>query len=340
MQPDQQQASPGTVADSTSLSQPGYLGAPATVQAPGAAAVGSQTYLAQPGQFDVGQLLQQWMKPGGAQAVDQVQAQNVGGLDPSLLSSLGSSQTIQALLQGFAPQAQRSTNNLNQTLANFGVTGGQNVAAQTELQAQLAAALSPSIASAIQNSQGNTLNAGEFGVTNSANNANRQLQAGTTNQGAQLTQNDLNAQIQAGNASQFNALMGGGVGQNAAFQQAANLTNAGAQNASSQFDAGAQNNMNQFNANQGFQGSQFNANALNQTNAANVGQFNQSQQMALNNMINAYMAQLGAFNSINQGGQQAGNQNAVNYGQDIQVSDPFGAILGAAKTAAPFLVGA
>jgi hypothetical protein len=70
--------------------------------------------------------------------------------------------TIQQILAGFAPQAQSSENNLNQTLADFGINGGQAVGAMTQLQSQLGASLAPSLANAIMGSQGMQLQGGEF----------------------------------------------------------------------------------------------------------------------------------------------------------------------------------
>lgn len=251
------QAQPAAQANSAnyaSLFQPGYLGAPATVNPTQAGA----------GTVDIGQLMQGWQ--GSSQ------------LAPSLTNSLGSSSTIQQLLQGFAPQAQNSTNQLNQTLADFGVGGGQAVGAQTQLQSQLAASLAPSIASAIQNSQGN------------------QLAAGEANQGAANT-----------NTNALNSIFGSTLGQNANNLQSTNQFNAGSQNTADQY----------------------NASALNSTNAANVGQQNQTNATTLQDLMNQYNAQLGAFSSINTGGQTAGNQNAVNYGQDITTTqDPFTQIFG------------
>jgi len=215
-----------------SLLQPGYLGSPATYQ--GSTVTGAQTNAAQ--------------------------------LDPNLVNSLGSGATIQQLLAGFQPQAQNSDNQLNQTLADFGVTGGQAVGAMTQLQGQLGAALAPSIASAIQNSQANTLNAGEFNT---------------------------------GNTQQANLA-------NQASTNTADLANQGSTN----------------------QANQYNATAENATNAANVGQFNQSQNEQLNALLQQYYAQLGAFNNINNSGQGAANQNAVNFGNDITVSDPFADVFG------------
>ena len=115
----------------SSLFQPGYLGTPATVA------------------------------PTTANAPT--------ALDPSLVNSLGPQATIQQLLAGLQPQAQSAENNLNQTLADFGVGGGQAVGAQSQLQSQLMSSIAPSIASAIQGSQGNQLQAGEFGTSNGLN---------------------------------------------------------------------------------------------------------------------------------------------------------------------------
>lgn len=183
------------------------------------------------------------------------------GLDPNLVASLSPNATIQQLQQAYLPQEQQATTNLNQTLADFGVGGGQAVQANQQLQGLLASSIAPALAQAIQNSQGMQLGAGQFN---------------------------------AGNALQ------------------AALANAGSANTASQFGAGATNAM----------------------NAANVGQFNQSQEQMLQDILNNYFSQFGAFSNIFGQGQGAGNQNAVNYGQDITVSDPFSEIFG---TAAQFI---
>jgi hypothetical protein len=243
----------GATANYGSLFQPGYLGAPATTQATTAA----------PGTVNLGQLFSGW--------------QGASQLSPGLTNSLGAGSTIQQLLAGLQPQAQNASNQLTQTLADYGVGGGQAVGAQDQLQSQLMASIAPSIASAIQNSQANQLGAGEF------------------NSGAQNT-----------NTNALNSIFGSTLGQNANNLQSTNQFNAG------QLNTSAQNN----------------ANAMNSTNAANVGQYNQSNATTLQDLMSQYYAQLGAFNQINTGGQTAGNQNAVNYGQDITVSDPFAQIFG------------
>ena len=93
------------------------------------------------------------------------------------LSQLSPQQTLAYLQQGFAPQDQTATSNLNSTLADFGINGGQAVGAMGQLQAQLAGAQAPTIANAIQQSQANLLQGGEF-------NAGAQNQAGQFNTGA------------------------------------------------------------------------------------------------------------------------------------------------------------
>ena len=84
----------------------------------------------------------------------------------------------------------------------------------------------------------------------------------------------------------------------------------------------------------------FVANAQNNMNAANVGQFNQTQAQMLQDILNNYNEQLGLSAGVYGQGQGAGNQQALNYGQDITVSDPFAQIFGAAANAAPYLIGA
>src|SRR5271165_4068240 len=93
------------------------------------------------------------VQPQYLQAPPQAQATYYGGTaDPS--------QVIQQILQGFAPQAQSAQNSLNATLAESGLAGGPNVSAQEQLQGQEAAGLAPSIANAIQFSQGQQQQAG------------------------------------------------------------------------------------------------------------------------------------------------------------------------------------
>lgn len=62
--------------------------------------------------------------------------------------------TLQMILQGFAPQAQSSTNALNNQLAAMGIQGGGALDAQTALQRQLASGIAPSLGQAVQSAQG------------------------------------------------------------------------------------------------------------------------------------------------------------------------------------------
>jgi hypothetical protein len=264
----QQQAPVAQAAATTgtsSLFQPGYLGAPATVNpalvnAPTASGTTAQGTYAPTSQLSQG-----------------------------LLGSLGSGATIQQLLQGYAPQEQNGQNQLTQMLANFGVGGGQAVGAENQFQGQEAAGLAPSIAAAIQNSQANQLGAGEFDT--SALNTGSQFNAnlGQANNQFNATQGQQNNQFNAGNAL------------TAALNNQQSTNSAAGQNATD----------------------------INSTNLTNTNIQNTAQQQELSDLLNQYALQLGSFNAINTGGQSAGNQNAVNYGQDITVQqDPFTQIFG------------
>lgn len=129
-------------------------------------------------------------------------------LNQGLVNSLGPQATIQQIMQGFAPQAAQSTAALNNTLAAMGIVGGGAQDAQTMLQGQLASSLAPTLANAIQNSQGNQLNAGEFGVNNglqqSMNNAGMQQQQTLANQSASNQANLYNGTNDF-NTNQYNA---------------------------------------------------------------------------------------------------------------------------------------
>lgn len=297
----QQQPIPSAPAPAQSgaqqLFQPGYLGTPAgytgSTVTPGAA----QSTHANASQYDLGSLYGNW---GGAST-----------LDPNLLNSLGSNQTTGLLQQSFQPGDQNANNNLQQQLAAYGVTGGQAVGAMTQLQAQLAAAHSPALASAIQNSQANQLGAGEFNA-------------------GQLTSN----------TNTLNSLLGNALGQNNSNNESTNQFNAQQGQQNNQYNAGADLTAALANAASTNGANVYNATAANNTNAANVGEYNQSQNQQLNALLQQYYAQLGAFNNINGSGQTAGNQNAVNYGQDITVQDPFGQVFGALGQAGAAYAGA
>jgi hypothetical protein len=102
---------------------------------------------------------------GSGAALTQPSYVNLGQFSPQ--------QTLQYLQQGFAPQDASATNNLNSTLADFGINGGQAVGAMSELQAQLAGAQAPTLANAIEGSQANLLQGGEFN-SGAFNNAQQQ----------------------------------------------------------------------------------------------------------------------------------------------------------------------
>lgn len=161
--PTQQQQTPTQAPPSLvqALAQPAYMGAPATVN------------------------------PAYA---------NASPLDPNLINSLSPNSTIQQILAGFAPQANSAQKNLMQTLADFGIGGGQAVQAQTQLQDSLASALAPTLANAIQFSQGNQLQAGEFG-------SGQGLQAALANAGFANNAGQYNAQatnaVNAANTGAF-----------------------------------------------------------------------------------------------------------------------------------------
>lgn len=98
------------------------------------------------------------------QAQPQGQGQGAGLTQPGYLDMSGFSPnaTIQQILAGFAPQANQATGNLNQTLADFGINGGQAVNAMSQLQSQLSGAIAPTLANAIMGSQQNQLQGGMF----------------------------------------------------------------------------------------------------------------------------------------------------------------------------------
>lgn len=162
-----------------------------------------------------------WLNPSYAQGAQSGYNTNL----PSWLSGpngfLGPQQTIQQILQGFAPQAAQSTDALNNSLAAAGIVGGPALTAQSELQGQLASSLAPTLAQAIQGSQANVLGAQEFqsgqGLQQALQNAQLAEQTGLANQGAanQIGMFDVGNQI---GANQFNAQAG-----NTAGSQLANL---------------------------------------------------------------------------------------------------------------------
>lgn len=136
--------------------QPSYLGAPPQGQA---------SYMGAP--------------PQGVAATGSAST-----LSPAQLAALGPQQTLAQIMAGFQPQARQSTAALNDTLAASGIVGGGAQGAQQLLQGQLASSLAPTLANAIQTSQGNVLGAEEtnMGALNTqtlANQAARNQMTGT-----------------------------------------------------------------------------------------------------------------------------------------------------------------
>lgn len=176
-------------------------------------------------------------------------------LSPQLTNSLGSQQTIAQLQAGVAPQNQQQDQQMMQMLATAGLspssTAGQT--AFNNLAQQQNAGIAPSIASAIQNSQGNQLNAGEYnattGNTGATYNANAANSAAGTNLNNQLTQQQYNANAY-NNAGQqyFNAETGAYENNSNAFNainsaglSGANGLASGQQQAGTTLAAGSQN---------------------------------------------------------------------------------------------------
>lgn len=166
---------------------------------------------------------------------------NPSYLSSQLMGSLGSGQTIAQLQAGVAPQNQQQDQQMMQMLATAGLapssTAGQT--AFNNLAQQQNAGIAPSIASAIQNSQGNQLNAGQFNAN--AGNQSSQYNAGAMNTAAaqnlqnQLAQQQYNANAY-NNAGQqyFNAQTGAYENNANAFNALNTAGLAGAQNAAGQ----------------------------------------------------------------------------------------------------------
>jgi hypothetical protein len=158
-------------------------------------------------------------------------------LSPQLTNSLGSQQTVGALVGANQPQFQQQDQQMMQMLATAGLapssTAGQT--AFNNLAQQQLAGMDPSIASAIQNSQGNQLNAGQFNATtgntaaqNNANALNTTANTNLTNQNNQQLYN-ANAYNTAG-TNYFNAETGAYNNTQNAFNALNNAGLAGSQN--------------------------------------------------------------------------------------------------------------
>lgn len=222
-----------------------------------------------------------------AQNMQAAQSNAQTGISPELYGSLGADSTIQQLMKAFAPQAQSAQMNLNDSLAAAGLSGGPAIAQTNQLQGTLASSLGNTLAGAIQNSQSNQLGAGEFGASQSLQqalqNAGFQQGANQYNAGTQTQNNQFNA----GNQNALNA-------QQAGMQQQAGMANAGAANQSTEFNA------------QNMLATQFgNTSTANQFEQYLAGMMQNAYQNNQNNFTNLNSAGLGAQQSIN--GQAANN---------------------------------
>lgn len=128
--------------------------------------------------------------------------------------------SIAQVLQGFQPQAQQSTSDLNSTMAAMGIVGGGAQQAQNLLQSNLASALAPTLAQVIQGSQGMQLNQAQ-GNANAANtmtglNVQDQLAVNSQNQNvANMMQSQLANYLMQGWSqplSAYTELQSGGLG--------------------------------------------------------------------------------------------------------------------------------
>jgi hypothetical protein len=95
--------------------------------------------------------------------------------------NLSPNATIAKIMQGFLPQERQATNAMNNQLAAGGIVGGGAQGAQQLLQGQLSSSIAPTLANAIQGSQGMELQQalGNAGMTNSMNSQNLQDWMGT-----------------------------------------------------------------------------------------------------------------------------------------------------------------
>jgi hypothetical protein len=183
-------------------------------------------------------------------------------LNPQFMQQLGPQSTIQQILTGFAPQANRAQNALNDQLAASGIQGGAAANATGELQQQLAAGLAPSLAGAIQNSNQQQLQGNEFGLGN-------QMQQSMYNAGNRQQSGLANAQF--GNNANY---------EQAGLNQQTGLANMGAMNQMT-----GQNLQN-----------------IMQNQAFNTGAANNAQQMFAQYLQNAYGMDYNTFNNLNMAG--------------------------------------
>jgi hypothetical protein len=232
---------------STSPNAQAIAGTPATATTAATAPYNplQPAYLSQPATLNATTVQPQYASSAGY---------NAQTLNPQLTNSLGSGNTVNALVSANQPQFQQQDQQMMQMLATSGMapssTAGQT--AFNNLSQQQLAGMDPSIAAAIQNSQSNQLNAGQYNT--SALNSAGQYNAGNQQ-----------------NANQYNATTGNTAAQNNANAlNTAAGTNVANQNSQQAYNASAYNNAgnNYFNAMTGQYNN--NANAFNNINNAGL----------------------------------------------------------------------
>jgi len=174
--------------------------------------------------------------PGTSQIANTLQAQympqtpmgKASTLSQQQINALGPQATIAQILKGFQPQARQAQSALNNNLAAAGIVGGGAEGATDLLQGQLASSLAPTLAQAIQGSQGMQLGAEtqNMNAQNQMTGQNLQdiMQTNALNQQAanQMRSQLAGYQMQGWQtplqdySSLLNAFMGGGIGQGVA----------------------------------------------------------------------------------------------------------------------------
>jgi hypothetical protein len=221
----------------------------------------------------------------------------IKGITQGNSPDLSTNATIQQLLAGFQPEITSQNGQLANQLAQFGLSGGPAVAAQNNLDVRQTQAEAPSIASAIQNSQANQMNQGQF-------NSNALIQALTGNAGAINSQNLIQAQM----------------------NQQAGLSNQSAINSQSQLGAQLRQQAGLANMDASNTANTANVGAYNSTLEANTAAKNAAQQAYLQQLQSQWYDQFAAQNAINDAGLGAQNSIAVQGQQNFgtpSTSDPF-----------------
>lgn len=156
-------------------------------------------------------------------------------LGGDFLSQFSPDQSIGQILNYAGPAFNKAQNSLNDQLAAMGMFGGPAASATGALNSQLLSSLGPMLSQAVQQSQGNMLNAGEFNANalNQGNYFNAQNIIGANNANAGIynnAQNNLWNAIMQGWMAPFNAYQGINM---AGLNGAQGLAGIGASNAGS-----------------------------------------------------------------------------------------------------------